>query len=547
MNREAAQQALDVARKRLSAGEYASAIRFAKKSLALEQSSDAQAVLDKAEQAQRGGGTQASGSPSTSNGGGATGSSSATSSGPSASTTKSRSAPSSNGSAEKAGGGEKNYTPAQAAVVARVKRCKVHAYYEILEVEKSCGEGEVKKAYRKLALGLHPDKNLAPGAEEAFKMVSKAFTVLSDPQKRAIYDQTGSDPDSRGGGGGGGGGGGFARHPGFGGGGFGGRGGGMGQEEMSPEDLFRFFFGQGGGMGGMGGGPFGGPMGGFGGGPFGGGGTTFQFFGPGMGGGMPQQRRQAGAGGQAGGARQNQTSAWIQMAPLLLLFAFSFLTQLPSLFGFGGGGAGKVPEFSFDRVGRFTHPRTTLSSSTPYYVDPSTFPTHPTYRSFLSANPSVLGFSSPHAENSRAYREDVQAFFARTETEAARKGEGETAAPVNAQTGKEEKKAQEKKPLPVREWKKDQLKLPREWIRFEKAVEDSWVTRLHRRCQHECPDQRLICANLQINVREEKLDRAKGFLGIGADYAAIERITKERLVNCEALAQVPGYGHIRFQ
>jgi molecular chaperone DnaJ len=65
-------------------------------------------------------------------------------------------------------------------------------YYELLGIVRSAGEDEVKKAYRKLALQYHPDRN--PGdkqAEERFKEVSEAYQVLSDPQKRAQYDKFG--------------------------------------------------------------------------------------------------------------------------------------------------------------------------------------------------------------------------------------------------------------------------------------------------------------------------------------------------------------------
>ena len=71
-------------------------------------------------------------------------------------------------------------------------------YYEMLGVSRSASDADVKKAYRKLALKLHPDKCKAAGAEEAFKSVSKAFACLSDGDKRAAYDRYGTeDPSSR--------------------------------------------------------------------------------------------------------------------------------------------------------------------------------------------------------------------------------------------------------------------------------------------------------------------------------------------------------------
>lgn len=66
-------------------------------------------------------------------------------------------------------------------------------FYEILEIQETATETEIKKAYRKKAMEFHPDRN--PGNKEAeakFKKINEAYSVLSDSEKRANYDRFGS-------------------------------------------------------------------------------------------------------------------------------------------------------------------------------------------------------------------------------------------------------------------------------------------------------------------------------------------------------------------
>ena len=64
-------------------------------------------------------------------------------------------------------------------------------YYDILGVDKNASKAEIKKAYRKLALKYHPDKNSEKSAEEKFKEISEAYAVLYDDEKRKLYDMYG--------------------------------------------------------------------------------------------------------------------------------------------------------------------------------------------------------------------------------------------------------------------------------------------------------------------------------------------------------------------
>ncbi|XP_039441573.1 dnaJ homolog subfamily B member 14-like [Culex pipiens pallens] len=130
-----------------------------------------------------------------------------------------------------------DYTQEQLDVVKRLKKCK--DYYEVLGVTKEATDSEIKKAYKKLALQLHPDKNKAPGSVEAFKALGNAVATLTDAQKRKDYDLYGNQESTGG-----------HHRPGYAGGaghnhhyeysfgrGF--------ESDINPNDLFNMFFGGG--------------------------------------------------------------------------------------------------------------------------------------------------------------------------------------------------------------------------------------------------------------------------------------------------------------
>ncbi|XP_012285923.1 dnaJ homolog subfamily B member 12 [Orussus abietinus] len=206
-------------------------------------------------------------------------------------------------------------TKEQIESVKRIKKCK--DYYEILGVTKEATDSEVKKAYKKLALQLHPDKNKAPGAAEAFKAIGNAVAVLTDAEKRKQYDMYGSQEQRLG-----------AAHArqahadysytrGF-------------EADMTAEELFNMFFS----------------------------------------GGFPQQglysRRAAGVWTRqrdpqmqhSHSQQTNDYTACLQMLPVLLLIV---LTMMSSFFI-------SDPMYSLQSNAKYSVPRTTQGLKVPYYV-----------------------------------------------------------------------------------------------------------------------------------------------------------------------------------
>ena len=111
-------------------------------------------------------------------------------------------------------------------------------YYDVLGVDKSASDAEIKSAFRKLAKKYHPYINKEEGAEAKFKEIGEAYAILSDPNKRKTYDQFGSAAFEQGGMGSSGGAGGYA---------------GFDMNDIDLESILRDVFGSG----------FGGSFGGF--------------------------------------------------------------------------------------------------------------------------------------------------------------------------------------------------------------------------------------------------------------------------------------------
>lgn len=213
--------------------------------------------------------------------------------------------------------GTVQYTKEQLEAVKRIKDCK--DYYQILGVSKDATDSEIKKAYKKLALHFHPDKNKTPGAAEAFKAIANAFTVLTDVEKRKQYDMFGSDEEkiryTR-------------RHETF-----------THEADVTAEELFNMFFG-----------------------------TAYTYNTPRR---EPRWRRTDQQAYQTHHNREtNNYGVLMQMFPVLILIALSLMSSLLV----------SDPVYSLTQNSKFPVLRTTVNLRVPYYVKENF---HSTYQGSL--------------------------------------------------------------------------------------------------------------------------------------------------------------------
>lgn len=178
VNKDEALRCLEISKKNYKEGNYEKALKFAKKSVSLFETEQGKKWIKELEANK-----------------GKTPTPKDSSEGIRNRKTNSASSSSSNISEEsKPGLQNRSYSKEQLQDIERIRKCK--DYYEILGLKKDASDVELKKAYRKLALQFHPDKNSAPGADEAFKAIGHAFAVLSDPEKRKQYDVMGPDVEN---------------------------------------------------------------------------------------------------------------------------------------------------------------------------------------------------------------------------------------------------------------------------------------------------------------------------------------------------------------
>ncbi|KAI8988100.1 hypothetical protein BDF20DRAFT_910639 [Mycotypha africana] len=316
-NKEDAIKCLSIARKSIELANLEKAQRFVEKSIRLYPTPEAEQLLTNLK-----------------NGRYATASSRSAA----ASSTKNHKASTSTLGSTDTSSDQRNYTAEQVKAVKEVLAYSKD-YYKVLSVEKTATDAQLKKAYRKKALLFHPDKNSAPGADEAFKLVAKAYDILSDPQKRAIHDEGGDlDNSSRG------------------------RSSSYQQyhaynssygQDISPEDLFNMFFG---------------------------GGVRTSNFGPGAGYRYQQQQfrqrhpfynnRQQRRQQQYNNHQHQQESTFSigmlsQFLPIILLFLLAIFSLI---FSFES-----EPLYTFRPQGSNVQLRSTQANNIKYYVNPKSF------------------------------------------------------------------------------------------------------------------------------------------------------------------------------
>jgi len=350
VNKDEAERCRDLGAQALRRGDYDRSVKLLLKSLNLYPLPGVAALLEQAKKAQSRQNNSTGNSSSSGNSGRQEDEQQESTAPPSVS--RSTSFTDNDGNANRSSNGTRGYTEEQASIVKQVLLAKEQAaghnapkpHYRVLGVPTNASETELKKAYRKLALKLHPDKNSAPGSDEAFKAVGLAYATLSDAEKRTIYDRYGEeDPDNRGGG---------ARYA-------AGFPRGANGQEMSPEDIFNMFFA---GMAGPGMGRGAGFVG-----------PGFRVYTTGFGPGgfhfhNAAQRQHRGA--QQQQHQPQDRAGWaqiIQLIPIIALFLMSFLS-IPQTQEVGSSGN---PYFSLTQTPPFVnalYTKTTPVKDIPFFV-----------------------------------------------------------------------------------------------------------------------------------------------------------------------------------